>query len=159
MKKKAKNEIDNITVINLLPYFKFSHIVAKNILLNVFNHFHCKPDNINIIFMGDRDIKRINLKFLSHNYCTDIISFKLSESQATTYTKIEAELYIGIEEVRRNSIFYKTKFYQEIKRVVIHGALHLVGFKDNNKTQKDEMRSWEDHFLFACCKKNIKKQI
>ena len=151
MKKKAKSEIDKITVINLLPRFKFPHIVAKNILLNVLYHFHCKPDNINIIFMDDGDITRINSKFLSHKYPTDVISFKLNDRPTGELTPslIEAELYIGIEEVRRNSLFYKTKFYQEIKRVIIHGALHLIGFKDNNKTQQDEMRAWEDRFLSA----------
>ena len=147
MKKKTKSEIDKITVINLLPCFKFPHIVAKNILLNVFYYFHCKPDNINIIFMGDGDITRINSKFLSHKYPTDVISFKLDQSQITTNTNIEAELYIGVEEVRRNSIFYRTKFYQEIKRVIIHGALHLIGFKDKNQAQRDEMREWEEYFL------------
>jgi rRNA maturation RNase YbeY len=198
MKKKTKHEIDKVTVINLLPRFKFPHIVAKNILLNVLEHFNCKPDNINIIFMGDGDIKRINSKFLSHNYPTDVISFKLNDRpmdgltpslldganadipngergkvSSKTYRTcegypdkigdtirqnsghevaikniaLEAELYIGVEEVRRNSLFYKTKFYQELKRVIIHGALHLVGFKDSTPTQRDEMRSWEDHFL------------
>lgn len=121
--------------------------------------------------MGDKDIKRINSKFLSHNYPTDVITFKLNndiclnsgsmpslldsdkakltngEVKAAPYKNIEAEIYIGIEEIRRNSVFYKTTFYQEIKRVIIHGTLHLVGFQDNSKAKRKEMSLWEDHFL------------
>jgi rRNA maturation RNase YbeY len=153
MKRIAKKEIDKVTVINLLPYFKFPHIVAKNILIDVLAHFHCKPDNLNIIFMGDSDITHINSKFLSHKKPTDVISFNLNESLIKTNSKeknwklLEAEIYIGASQVKRNSMFYKTKFYQEIKRVIIHGALHLVGFDDKNKAKRDVMKKWEDYFL------------
>jgi len=137
---KQKN--DGITVINLLPRFKFPHIAAKNSLGRVFKHFHFKAENVNIVFMGDRDITHINVQYLSHNYSTDVISFRLNEGKS-----VEAELYIGVEEVRRNSIYFKTGFYEEIMRVIIHGSLHLIGFEDDTDKKRDEMRKWEDYFL------------
>jgi len=147
MTKKQQNKIDNVNIINLLPYFKFPHIVAKNVLIKVLAHFKYKPDTINIIFMNDHNIKSINSKFLAHNYSTDVISFKLNQVKAGSHKIIEAEIYIGVEEVKRNSLLYKTKFYHEIKRVIIHGTLHLVGFNDNTKIKRDKMRTWEDYFL------------
>ena len=170
MKKK---ETYNIIITNLLPNFKFPHSIAQNILIEVFAHFQCKPDNINIVFMDDNDIATINSKFLEHNYPTDVISFKLNDiadeenlmhesfpsnmrentsDKKTTleeqnYTLIEGEIYIGVNQAKHNSTFYGTKFYDEIKRVIIHGALHLIGFEDTNDVQKEEMTKWEDHFL------------
>jgi rRNA maturation RNase YbeY len=92
--------------------------------------------------MGDSDITHINVQYLSHNYSTDVISFRLNDGK-----KIEAEHYIGVEEVRRNSIYFKTGFYEEIARVIIHGALHLIGFEDDTDDKRNKMRQWEDYFL------------
>ena len=137
---KLKN--DGIAVINLLPRFKFPHIAAKNSLRRVFDHFHYKVENINIVFMGDSDITHINVQYLSHKYSTDVISFRLNEGK-----KVDAELYIGVEEVRRNALYFKTSFYEEITRVIIHGSLHLIGFEDDTDEKRNKMREWEDFFL------------
>jgi len=92
--------------------------------------------------MGDRDITHINVQYLNHDYPTDVISFRLNEG-----IKVEGELYIGVEEVKRNSVFFKTKFYDEIKRVIIHGALHLIGYEDDTIKKRNQMKELEDKFL------------
>ncbi len=140
--KTLNRKNDGITVINLLPRFKFPHIAAKKSVIKVFEHFRYRTENVNIVFMGDSDITHINVQYLSHDYPTDVISFRLNEGK-----KVEAELYIGIEEVRRNSKYFKTSFYEEVRRVIIHGALHLIGFEDDTTEKRDIMRKWEDKFL------------
>jgi probable rRNA maturation factor len=147
MKTAMKQKNDGITVINLLSQFKFPHIAAKNSLRRVFGHFHYKVESVNIVFMGDSDITHINVQYLSHNYSTDVISFRLNEGK-----NVEAELYIGVEEVRRNSLYFETGFYEEIQRVIIHGALHLIGFEDETDEKRSKMREWENYFLKAFSK-------
>jgi len=137
---KKRNDV--ITVINLLPRFKFPHTIARKLLLRVLSHFQFKVESVNIVFMGDRDITHINVQYLNHDYPTDVISFRLNEGK-----KVEGEIYIGVEEVKRNSIFFKTKFYDEIKRVIIHGTLHLIGFEDNTIKKRKQMKELEDKFL------------
>jgi len=94
---------------------------------------------ISIIFTNDCYILEINNKFLKHNFYTDIITFDYSSEN-----KIEGDIFISIDTVLFNSQEYKTTFNDEILRVIIHGVLHLIGFKDKTEREKKEMRSKED---------------
>lgn len=84
----------------------------------------------------------INQQFLKHDYYTDIITFDLSDTNS-----IHAEVYISIERVKENAKSLGSSFKYELHRVIFHGALHLCGFKDNNETEKKEMRKQEDVYL------------
>jgi rRNA maturation RNase YbeY len=99
-------------------------------------------EGINYVFCSDEYLLQINQKFLKHNYLTDIITFDLSSGSA-----ISSEIYISIDRVRENAMNYHTSIKKELYRVMIHGVLHLVGYKDKTKSESEKMRSKEEHYL------------
>ncbi len=102
-------------------------------------------DNLNIIFCSDEYLLNMNKDFLQHDYYTDIITFELSEKNAPS---IQAELYISLDRVTDNATQLQVSIKQELHRVIFHGLLHLLGFKDKTKKDQDQMRSMEEQFLF-----------
>jgi rRNA maturation RNase YbeY len=94
---------------------------------------------ISIIFTSDNYILEINNQYLNHNYFTDIITFDYS-----TKSVIEGDIFISVDTVLSNSKKFHTSFKEEILRVIIHGVLHLIGFKDKTAKEKSEMRRNED---------------
>jgi len=99
-------------------------------------------DDLIFIFTEDETIKKINKEFLNHNYYTDVISFDYSEGKI-----LKGEVYIGIETVRNNANNYKISLFIEVLRVMIHGTLHLCGYRDNTNDLKDGMRIEEDKWI------------
>jgi len=103
---------------------------------------------INIIFTNDSNLLKINRKYLGRNNYTDIITFNYSEKD-----NISADLYISVERVRDNAVIFKVEEKEELNRVIIHGILHLVGFKDKQNKEKKEMKKMEDFYLRNIYKK------
>lgn len=98
---------------------------------------------VNLIFCDDVFIREYNREFLGHDYETDIITFHDENENGET----EGELLISIDTVSENAEFYKIEFETELKRVVIHGVLHLCGYKDKTKKQKELMIKKENLYL------------
>jgi probable rRNA maturation factor len=99
--------------------------------------------NLNYIFCGDDYLYRINVQYLHHHTFTDIITFDHSEKR----NHIEGDIYISIDRVRENSSSLKVDFDTELHRVIIHGALHLMGYRDKKPSEKTRMREKEDAYL------------
>jgi rRNA maturation RNase YbeY len=85
----------------------------------------------------------MNVEYLDHDTYTDIITFDNSISN----DKIEGELYISIDRIKENANEFTSEVSSELHRVMAHGVLHLIGFKDKTKPQQEEMRINEDHCL------------
>lgn len=98
---------------------------------------------ISIVFCSDEKLLELNIKFLSHDYYTDILTFHMSEDDQI----IAGELYISLERVRENAKSLKEDFLREIHRVIIHGILHMIGYNDHGKEDKIRMRTAEDEAL------------
>src|SRR5688572_1729200 len=100
------------------------------------------------IFCSDKYLQSINNEFLKHDYYTDIITFNLG-------SKIEVigEVYISTDRVRENAEKLGVTFTNELHRVIIHGALHLCGYKDKRSYEIVKMRKREDFYLFKYFKK------
>ena len=98
---------------------------------------------INYIFCSDNYLIEINRKFLQHDDYTDIITFDLSEPKQP----IVGEIYISTKRVKENAEKFGVDFNSELRRVIIHGVLHLIGYKDKSKTEKALMRKKEDTYL------------
>lgn len=101
-----------------------------------------KPGSINFIFCSDKKLLEINQQFLSRNYYTDILTFDLSETEVT-----QAEIYISIDRVKDNAKTWGSSFKSELHRVIFHGALHLCGYGDKTKKEKEQMKLKEDLYL------------
>lgn len=98
---------------------------------------------LNLIFCSDDIIIEYNKEYLSHEYATDIITFHDVNENGET----EGELLMSVDTIKENAVRYKTEPDEELKRVIIHGVLHLCGFKDKTKKQKDLMRLKENQYL------------
>ncbi|WP_242921659.1 rRNA maturation RNase YbeY [Pontibacter liquoris] len=95
------------------------------------------------IFCSDEYLHEINVEYLDHDTLTDIITFNNADEEGT----IEGDVFISIDRVRDNSAELGTSFTDELHRVVIHGILHLLGFKDKSDEEETLMRKEEDSSL------------
>jgi probable rRNA maturation factor len=114
----------------------------KRFLLSLFKKEKKKLKEIHFIFCSDAYLLNINQKHLQHDFLTDIITFDLSESE-----EITAEIYISVDRLKENAKTFHVSFLNEAHRLVFHGSLHLCGYKDKTKKEKEEMRAKEDHYL------------
>lgn len=102
--------------------------------------------NINYIFCTDDELLDINIKHLNHNTYTDIITFDYTENK-----KINSDIFISVERVLENSQKFNVDFDAELKRVMIHGILHLCGYKDKTKLEAELMRKKENAAIKLFC--------
>ena len=94
---------------------------------------------IAIVFCSDNYLLEINKRFLSHDYYTDVITFDYTEGAT-----VSGDILISIERISENSAEYRVTFEEELHRVMIHGILHLLGYKDSSEEERKEMREKED---------------
>ncbi|MFA7116201.1 MAG: rRNA maturation RNase YbeY [Bacteroidales bacterium] len=116
-----------------------------------------KVGNINYIFVDDKSIIETNIKYLGHNYPTDIISFDTSEysenieNSDNTFLSnnniISGDIFISTETIDYNSKQFKVPFEVEFRRVLIHGILHLIGYDDHKQDEIKMMRLKENESL------------
>jgi len=98
---------------------------------------------INYVFCPDSFLLQLNQDFLKHNTFTDIITFDYSSSRKS----LEGEIYISLDRIKENAFKFKSTLDEELHRVIIHGILHLIGYKDKSKAEKLLMRKKEDAYL------------
>ncbi|OYU97582.1 MAG: rRNA maturation RNase YbeY [Bacteroidetes bacterium B1(2017)] len=98
---------------------------------------------ISYAFCSDQHLLSVNLEYLNHDYYTDIITFDLSEAGSA----IEGDIYISVDRVINNAKTLNTNKDEELLRVMVHGLLHLMGYKDKTKKQIVEMRTKEALYL------------
>jgi len=115
----------------------------RSLVNNIANEENKDFSYVNIIFCNDEFIREHNKKYLGHDYETDIITFHDTDDKGL----IEGELLISVETVKCNSLKFKTGCDEEICRVIIHGILHLCGYKDRTSSQKIKIREKENHFM------------
>ncbi len=95
------------------------------------------------MFCSEESIKEYNIKYLSHNYETDIITFYDTDDKG----RLESDIIISPDMVKHNSKRFRKDFSEELFRVVLHGLLHLCGFDDKEPKKQKQMRKMEDHYL------------
>jgi rRNA maturation RNase YbeY len=116
--------------------------VLKNVIKTIAKDHNYKIGQIDYILVNDEKILEINRQSLQHDYYTDIITFDYSAENF-----LEGEIYISIERVEENAILYKELFHVELSRVIFHGILHMVGYKDKSKTESNKMRQMEKIYI------------
>ena len=123
---------------------------ARKLVKGILENEEVRCSSINLIFCSDETIKEYNEKYLSHDYETDVITFYDKDEN----NEIESEIFISVDSVKNNAKRYKTDFQNELKRVMIHGVLHLCGFKDKTRPDKIRMRKRENYYLNISAKKS-----
>jgi rRNA maturation RNase YbeY len=114
----------------------------KRFIEYIFKKEKKQLSSLNYIFCSDKKLLEINQSFLNHDFFTDIITFDLSEDE-----NICAEIYISVDRVKENSKTLKASFTSELHRVLFHGVLHLCGYKDKTKAEKQKMREKEEYYI------------
>ena len=112
-------------------------------ILRAFEEEERQLESVNIIACSDTYLLDLNRSYLQHDYFTDILTFQYKNDP------VEGELFISIDRVKENAAERNIDFKEELKRVVIHGVLHLIGYSDKEKEEKQIMTSKEDSYLRA----------
>jgi probable rRNA maturation factor len=95
---------------------------------------------IRFVLVGDRKMSALHKKFMSLSGTTDVLTFELSAPREP----LEGEIYICLDQARRQARDYRVPLYQEIARLATHGVLHLAGYDDATDAQRVKMRRMED---------------
>jgi probable rRNA maturation factor len=102
-----------------------------------------KLKELNYIFCSDAYLLQINQQYLDHDTYTDIVTFDNSEVEGD----IVGDIFISVDRIRENGDKFKTGETDELHRVIIHGALHLLGYTDKSVVTKKKMTQKEDEYL------------
>lgn len=98
--------------------------------------------NISFIFCSDEYLLEVNRTYLNHDYYTDIVTFDYVEGSI-----VSGDIFISTDRIRESAVEFNTSFENELNRIMIHGVLHLLGYKDKNKKDKIQMTAKEDFYL------------
>ena len=103
---------------------------------------NCLIHDLVFLFVSDQELLTMNKKYLEHNYLTDVITFGELEGD-----KISGNIAISVDRVLDNSKTYGVRFDEELKRVMVHGLLHIIGYNDKTKKEKLTMSQKETDAL------------
>lgn len=103
---------------------------------------HAVLEELNYIFCGDAHLLEINRQYLQHDYYTDIITFPAAEAP-----RVAGDIFISTERVTENARTYACTYEEELRRVIIHGVLHLCGQGDKTEEEAQQMREKENQAL------------
>ena len=101
-----------------------------------------KIGNVNVIFCSDNYILDVNIRYLSHDYFTDIITFDYCEGNT-----LHGDIFVSLDTVRSNAAEFGATFDNELHRILIHGILHLCGQADKTPEARAEMTRKENDAL------------
>jgi len=117
-------------------------IKLKKWINNVIEKEGKKLKFVNFMFCDDKEMVEKNINYLNHMTYTDILTFDYTENNI-----ISGDIIISIDRIKENAKTYNVTFKKELTRVIIHGILHLIGYKDKSKKEKKIMREKEDFYL------------
>ena len=100
------------------------------------------PGDLNFIFTSNERLRLMNREYLNHNYFTDVITFDYTDLDLTA-----GDIFISMDQVKQNAEFYRVGLEEELRRVMIHGVLHLMGFNDSSSAEIRSMREKENEAL------------
>jgi probable rRNA maturation factor len=126
------------------PFLRFADKDAIRTLQHVYGGEGKKISALAVVFTHNRFIRRINREFLSRNTATDVMAFPLEDEDG-----VESEIYINLDAAREQAVRFGVTFGDEVKRLLIHGALHLLGYNDDTAKNREAMSAQEDFYLNA----------
>ncbi len=97
--------------------------------------------NVDIVLLSDRRIRTLNKQYLQHDYATDVITFPLDNQP------LYGEIYVSLETARRQAKEYGVTVVNELCRLAVHGALHLLGYDDASETERSAMHKLETKYI------------
>lgn len=131
-----------IDVHNHHPRKRFPKKETQQVVEYVIRTESQKTPSCSVVFVDSRFMRTVNRRFLGHDYVTDVISFSLQDGIG-----VDAELYVNLDRARSQAKEFRISFSEEVRRLLIHGTLHLLGYTDNTKKNCERMRRREDYYL------------
>lgn len=131
---------------NLKVFSYKKSIIKRNInkiLSTISTEFGLQIVSLEVNIVSSNIILELNKNYLNHNYNTDIITFNYSQNEKN----IDGEIYISFEDAEQNSKRFNNSINEELKRLIIHGILHLLGYDDSTKEDKRKMTRLENKYL------------
>lgn len=114
----------------------------KNWIRKVVQTHQKIPGNLTFIFTSNEHLRLMNREYLNHDYFTDVITFDYTDKDL-----IAGDIFISVDQVNINAGEYESMPDEELRRVMIHGVMHLLGYGDSNKKEQEEMRNLEREAL------------
>ena len=136
---KFKKEI--IITINQKNLLSCS-IDLDSFIMFILNQKNITQGFFELTFMTNNQIKKINKQYLNHNYSTDVITFNLGNKD-----NISADIYISIDQAKKNACDYNSSLTKEIQLLIIHGILHCLNYNDDTEKNKKIMFQEQDRLL------------
>ena len=136
---------------NYTNKYKFDNNLINTLIKSTTSSEDRKINSINLILTDDEFLRKMKNKYFEQDLYTDVISFNLEDPNED----IEGEIYISMDRIIDNAKSLKSSINMELKRIIIHGTLHLIGYKDKTNSQKKNMTRLENKYLEINPKKVI----
>jgi probable rRNA maturation factor len=105
-----------------------------------------RAGDVTIVFIADERMADLNFRFRRKNRTTDVLAFPLTEKSAPN-GRVQGEIYISLDQARRQAREYGITLGEELKRLVVHGTLHLLGYDHHRRAEARRMRAKEEQYL------------
>ncbi len=133
----------NIRVFNAHPRHRIPRRETLDCARRVLEGERARRADVNIVFVDDRTMVRMHARYLRRRSTTDVLSFSLGEDRSA----LEGEVYVNLDQARRQARRFGVSLRNEVARLVIHGSLHLTGYRDRTRREKKQMTGLEDFYL------------
>ncbi|TVQ06457.1 MAG: rRNA maturation RNase YbeY [Bacteroidetes bacterium] len=130
-------------VYNEIDQFPFPEDSLRKWILAIIHNEKKDAGELNFIFCDDAFVLDMNKQYLEHDTFTDIITFDYS----VDFGNISGDIYISVDMVRFNAEKFQNSFLEELSRVMAHGVLHIIGYKDKSDEETEVMREKENYYL------------
>ncbi|GJQ64134.1 MAG: hypothetical protein SCALA702_31870 [Melioribacteraceae bacterium] len=135
---------DDLLDVNVDEKFKIVPQQVNSIVEELQKELKFSIGSVSINFLDENFILELNREHLNHDYNTDIITFNYSGEN----DNLDGEIYISVDDAKKNAYFYNVSHEQEILRLIIHGFLHLLGYDDVTAEEKKVQKKLEDHLVY-----------
>lgn len=128
---------------NFSKDYNFQTLEIKKIITDISHLENQNIESINLVLSTDSHLNELKKTYFNKDHFTDVITFNLEEDKSF----IDGEIYISMDRIIDNSNQFKCDLNDELKRIIIHGLLHLFGYEDSNQKSKNKMTSLEDYYM------------
>ena len=136
--------MNRVEVFNAHPHRRLGRDETIRLARGVLKGEGCLQAEIAIVFVDDTHMVKMNSTYLHHRYPTDVLSFSLGDEGTRS---VEGEVYVNVDQAKRQALEYRVSSAHEVRRLVIHGLLHLLAYDDRNARRKKRMTKTEDLYL------------
>jgi len=148
--RKAKVSRVEVRVLRTSPRLRYSTADATRVVETVFRGERHRSAFVSLVFTTSRFIHGVNRRFLKHDHPTDVITFPLRDSEGTP-----DEIYVNLDYARSQARQFGVTVRDEVRRLIVHGCLHLLGYDDHRPSDRKRMKEREDRYVGTLAQKTF----